>query len=673
MPSPSKTSRNLMLRWSDTWRQDFLSSLVVFLVALPLCMGIALACGASVSAGLVTGIVGGIVVGFLTGAPMQVSGPAAGLTVICGEVIRQHGMAALGLVVLLAGLFQLIAGLLKFGQWFRAVSPAVIHGMLSGIGVLILSSQIHVMVDDRPRENGWENLKSIPEALLKGLPIPALEPIELRQARTQFLQEFGQLHEVQSEIESQVARTATVHGSDELHAQEAEQLGAFIPRQERILAEFATTAERVRNSPLASANGKRQEALELALAAGEAKLAETLADLKAHELDRVERSQAAASRSVANVLGSLKSHDWAAKIGLISIGIIVLWQLFATKSMKLIPGPLLAIVVATFAAWLLALPVLYVEVPENLLAGLTFPSLTVLEDVSLATLLTSAAMMAVIASAETLLCASAVDQMHSGPRTQYDKELTAQGIGNMLCGLLGALPMTGVIVRSAANVQAGARSNLSSILHGIWILLFVVALGSLLRLIPTAALAGILVYTGFKLIDWKGFFHLWKYSRTEAAIFVITLAVIVVEDLLIGVVTGIVLSAIKLLVTFSYLHVELSDRENTSSGQRSVQLVMTGAATFLRLPLLAAKLEEVPRGAELRADLEQLDYIDHACLDLLMNWARQHESSGGRLVIDWGLLHGRFRGGGRVRQNGNGNGSEHDSEAEEASIPSSLV
>ena len=98
---------------------------------------------------------------------------------------------------------------------------------------------------------------------------------------------------------------------------------------------------------------------------------------------------------------------------------------------------------------------------------------------------------------------------------------------------------------------------------------------------------------------------------------------------------------------------------------------MTGAATFLRLPLLAAKLDEVPRGAELRVDLEQLDYIDHACLDLLMNWARQHESSGGRLVIDWGLLHGRFRGGGRVRQNGNG--SEHDSETEEASLPSSLA
>jgi len=264
--------------------------------------------------------------------------------------------------------------------------------------------------------------------------------------------------------------------------------------------------------------------------------------------------------------------------------------------------------------------------------------------VPLRSLLVSGLMMAVIASAETLLCASAVDQMHTGPRTNYDKELTAQGIGNMLCGLMGALPMTGVIVRSAANVQAGGRSNLAAILHGLWLLVFVVFLTALLRVIPTAALAGILVFTGFKLIDWKGFWHLWKFSRSEAAIFLVTLVVIVVEDLLIGVVTGIVLSAVKLLITFSHLEVELVDLAAGKSDRHRVSLKLGGAATFLRLPVLAAKLDEVPQGAELHADLEHLDYIDHACLDLLMNWAKQHESSGGSLVIDWGQLHGRFRG-----------------------------
>jgi MFS superfamily sulfate permease-like transporter len=155
-----------------TWPQDLLASLVVFLVALPLCMGIALASGADVAAGLVTGIVGGLVVGVLGGAPLQVSGPAAGLTVVCWEIIHELGLPAFGVTVLICGLIQLAAGLLRLGQWFRAVSPAVIHGMLSGIGILILASQLHVMVDDRPRGSGLANLASLPEALVKGLPLP---------------------------------------------------------------------------------------------------------------------------------------------------------------------------------------------------------------------------------------------------------------------------------------------------------------------------------------------------------------------------------------------------------------------------------------------------------------------------------------------------------------------
>src|SRR5262245_35694677 len=194
---------NLHMDHEPAWRtalRDALASLVVFLVALPLCMGIAIASGAPVAAGLVTGIIGGIVVGLLGGAPLQVSGPAAGLTVICAEVVGNHGLAALGIVVLLAGAIQLAAGVFRLGQWFRAVSPAVVHGMLAGIGVLILSSQLHVMVDDRPRHGGLANLLSIPEALGKGLPIPTWEDRSLREARLVLLQQIGQLHERQAEI-----------------------------------------------------------------------------------------------------------------------------------------------------------------------------------------------------------------------------------------------------------------------------------------------------------------------------------------------------------------------------------------------------------------------------------------------------------------------------------------
>ena len=156
------------MTWKDV-RRDFLASVVVFLVALPLCMGIAIASGAPPVKGIITGIIGGLVVGLLAGCPLQVSGPAAGLTVIVFDVIQRFGIGKLGIVVLVAGGIQILAGFLQLGQWFRAVSPAVIQGMLAGIGALILASQFHVMIGDTPKGSGLENILTIPEAAWKGL------------------------------------------------------------------------------------------------------------------------------------------------------------------------------------------------------------------------------------------------------------------------------------------------------------------------------------------------------------------------------------------------------------------------------------------------------------------------------------------------------------------------
>src|SRR5688572_11165737 len=152
-----------------TLGRDFCASVVVFLVALPLCMGISIASGVPPAAGLVTGIIGGILVGFLGGAPLQVSGPAAGLSVIMWTIVQEHGIAGMGVIVLAAGAIQLAAGLLRLGQWFRAISPAVIYGMLGGIGVLILGSQFHIMLDAQPRGSGLANLAAIPESIYKGI------------------------------------------------------------------------------------------------------------------------------------------------------------------------------------------------------------------------------------------------------------------------------------------------------------------------------------------------------------------------------------------------------------------------------------------------------------------------------------------------------------------------
>jgi MFS superfamily sulfate permease-like transporter len=326
-------------------------------------------------------------------------------------------------------------------------------------------------------------------------------------------------------------------------------------------------------------------------------------------------------------------------VGLLTILALLLWQSFAPQRVRFIPAPLVAVVLASAIAYFLSLPVLSVRVPDNLWMAIRFPSWSIFESGDVASLLQAAVVIALIASAETLLCATAVDKMHGGRPTNYDRELVGQGMGNSICGLLGALPMTGVIVRSATNVQAGARSRLSAVLHGVWLLIFVSALVPVLRAIPISTLAAILVYTGYKLVNPKQIKELKNYGWGEVAIYLATLIMIVVTDLLTGVLTGVALSAAKLLYTFSHLDTSV---ETDAASKRTV-LSLVGAATFLRLPRLAAALEKVPANAELHVDLQRLDYIDHACIDLLMSWAKCHEASGGSLVVDWNSLHAQFR------------------------------
>lgn len=491
---------------------DALASVVVFLVALPLCMGVSIASGVPPTAGLITGIIGGLVVGFLAGSPLQVSGPAAGLTVLVWQLVQHHGLPMLGVIVLLAGLIQLVAGLLKLGQWFRAVSPAVLHGMLAGIGVLIFASQFHVMLDKAPIGSGIENFSGMPGALMDTL----------------------------------------------------------------------------------SVGGPSAQAL---------------------------------------------------LIGVLTIVVIALWARFSPKKLKALPGPLLAVLVAVGVAAVMQLKIKYIpdllanpEDINNIWSVIQYPTLENLMRVFDPAILTAAVSVAFIASAETLLCASAVDQMHQGPRTKYDKELAAQGIGNALCGLLGVLPMTGVIVRSSANVEAGGKTRASAILHGVWLLLFVAVLPFTLSYIPVASLAAVLVFTGYKLAYPKAVPGLLKFGKTEVAIYVITIVMIVVTNLLAGVLIGLGLSLFKLLYVFSHLAI----RWDEDFQNRRVNLYLQGAATLIRLPKLAAALEQVRPGFELHVHFEHLEYIDHACLDLLTNWEKQHEATGGSLQIEWEELSSKY-------------------------------
>ena len=454
--------------YAASFKQDLLASIVVFLVALPLCMGIAIASGVppekAAAVGIISGIVGGLVVGFLAGCSLQVTGPAAGLAVIVGQLILEHGFASLGLIVMVAGVVQLLAGVLRLGQWFRAVSPAIIQGMLAGIGVLIFAGQFHVMVDDKPPGSGKEyggiiNLMTIPEAVWKGVTEPAHQP--------------------------------------------------------------------------------------------------------------------------------------AAVVGIVTILVILGWSSFAPMRLKVLPAPLLGVTVATVLAVTLeqlGLDPKDIQVPDSLTEAVNLPGWGDLPRLLDRSILIAGVTLAFIASAESLLTATAVDAMQQhAPRTKYDRELAAQGVGNVLCGALGVLPLTGVIVRSGANIKA-------------------------IR-------------------------ELGKYGKGEVAVYIVTLTGIVVIDLLSGIVVGLGLAVVRLLYRFTHLAI----RVEKDAERNRTNLYLEGAATFLRLPKLAQALQAIPPDTELHVHFEELGHIDHACLDLLMKWEKQHEATGGSLVMDWESLTAKFR------------------------------
>jgi MFS superfamily sulfate permease-like transporter len=213
----------------------------------------------------------------------------------------------------------------------------------------------------------------------------------------------------------------------------------------------------------------------------------------------------------------------------------------------------------------------------------------------------------------------------------------------MLCGLVGALPMTGVIVRSSANVQAGAKTRMSAMFHGLWLLAFVLLLSSVLQSIPVASLAGVLVYTGLKLVDLKAFRGLGRYGRMPMFTYAATAIAIVSTDLLTGVLIGFALTLVKLAFKAARLKISLVDLEP----QGEMELRLIGAATFLKVPALTQALNSIPKGSTVHVPLNNLSYIDHSCLELLEEWGRANAAQGSRLIIESRGLKRRLEG--RVR------------------------
>lgn len=458
-------------------RYDLPASLVVFLVALPLSLGIAVASDAPALAGLIAAIVGGLVAGALGGSPLQVSGPAAGLTVVVAGLIAEFGWLVTCAITVGAGVLQILFGLSRVGRAALAISPMVVHAMLAGIGITIALQQVHVLLGGESHSSAWHNISALP-----------------------------------------------VHLGD------------------------------------------------------------------------------------ADIAGMI--------LGSLVILILVAWRR-APAAMRKIPGPLVAIVVASVIAAVLALEVPRIRLDGSLVDALALPGLP---DGNWAGFAAGVLTVALIASVESLLTAVAVDRMHTGARSNLDRELVGQGAGNIVSGAIGGLPITGVIVRSSANVAAGARSRASAMLHGLWVLIFAVPFAGLAEQIPTAALAGLLIVIGVQLVKLT---HIQTARRTgDLAVYAATVAGVVFLNLLQGVLLGLTLSILLTVWRVARATVTVDD----DGGEWRV--TVRGAATFLALPRLHQALQAVPAGARVRLQL-QAGFIDHAARDYLDAWRRQHEAAGG--------------------------------------------
>ncbi len=483
-------------------KADLPAAVVVFLVALPLCLGIALASGAPLISGVIAGIVGGVVVGALSGSPLGVSGPAAGLAVIVLTATQELGGFDIFLVaVILAGVIQLVLGFVRAGVIGYYFPSSVITGMLAGIGIVIFLKQIpHALGYDKDPEGDFS---------------------------------FAQ-------IDGQTTFTETLAALDVISA------GPLI-------------------------------------------------------------------------------------IAALSLAILIAWQtpwFKARKILALIPGPLVAVVTGVVlnlvfknmdALMLTAEQCVSIPIVDGFegFAGLfVFPKFSALGS---AAVYKTAIVVAVVASLETLLCVEATDKLDPLKRvTPTSRELKAQGVGNIVSGMLGGLPVTQVIVRSSANIQGGGRTKVSAIVHGLLLLISVLLLPSVMNLIPLATLAAILLLVGYKLAHPNLFKKMAREGMNQFLPFVATVVGVVFIDLLVGIALGMAAAVISLL--FESYRIPFAISHLSETGGEKVRIVLAQQVTFLNKASLLQSLNAIPDGESVEIDARESVYVHADVVEIIDNF-----------------------------------------------------
>lgn len=478
-------------------KYDLPAGLSVFFVALPLCLGIALASGAPLYAGLLTGIIGGLVTSLISGSQLAVSGPAAGLTTLVAASIASLGDYKIFLLaVIIAGLFQLMLGILKLGVIANYFPSSVIKGMLAAIGIILISKQIPIAL-------GYDQ----PDFWTGG-----------------FLKLFS-------------------------------------------------------------------------------------------------------NRQVSDNLNSFNHHitRGAILISVISIILFFLLQHPASKKIKVIPAPLLVVIAGVLINTIFAnaasafslKQTQLVNIPADIFAGISLPDFN--KVFSTTQIWKDGIAIGLLATLETLLCIEAIDKLDRRNRiTPVNRELVAQGIGNMTCGILGALPMTAVVVRGSANVDAGAKTKLSAFTHGLFLLLAVLLVPFLLNKISYASLSAILIITGYNLTKPKLYRNMWSLGWKQFLPFILTIFAILATDLLIGVSIGLLLSTY--FIIRSNFKTEYKISKKIINGVETEHIKLNSDVTFLNKVSLKKALEEVAEYSMLTIDGSECNFIDYDILEIISEY-----------------------------------------------------
>ncbi len=502
----------------ESWRQDMIAGFQIFLIALPLCLGIAMASNFPPMAGIIAAMVGGLLVSRINGSHVTISGPAAGLIVVTlgaveslggGDPLAGYHRALAAIVV--AGILQVILGFLRAGRFVALAPASVVHGMLAAIGIIIIIKQFYVMIDVKPEGELLENLAAIPHALGKMNPEIAV-----------------------------IGFTCL-----------AIMIGWEVLRPRLRLLQIIP-------API------------IVVAAG-------LAMGLYFDLEHPHK------------------YSWHSTF-------------YSVGPQELLP------------------------VPQRFLDGFAFPDFSMIGTTAF---WISVISICLVSSLESLLSAAAIDKLDPWQRqTDLNKDLTGLGIGSSVSGAIGGLPMISEIVRSTANIQFGARTQWSNFFHGLFMLVFVALFPAIIHEIPRAALAALLVFTGYKLASPQEFYKTWEIGKEQLFLFVVTILGVLATDLLIGVAIGIatkivlhVLRGVNLKQLFSIaFQVDQIDQDTW-------RLRIDGVAIFSNFLSLKSSLTELPRGQRILIDLSNADFIDHTVMEFIHEFCEDYEKRGGHCEI----------------------------------------